>query len=68
MFRSAAAPGLDEDDLQAALDGGAPPDAVWGDGRTWPVPDPDRWSDDAERRARHARVLRRWDGEVSPPR
>lgn len=67
LFRCAAAPGLDEDDLQVALDG-AQGGEVWGDGRPWPGPEPrEAWSDDGERRRRHERLMRRWGGGVSPP-
>lgn len=68
QFRCAAAPWLDEDDLNAALQGPGASGAVWGDGRPWPEPDPPPWSDEAERRSRHAALLRRWDPGVSPPR
>jgi hypothetical protein len=65
-FRSAAAPGLEEDDLFIALMVGSAVSALWGDGRSWPAPDPDeRWDEERERRRRHERLLRSWD-VISP--
>ena len=64
VFRTLAAPGLEEDDLIAArVDG-----RLWGDGRppaaTAEPPDPlDR---DGERRARHASILARWGTDGTP--
>ncbi|MEQ8833328.1 MAG: hypothetical protein RIB67_02640 [Miltoncostaeaceae bacterium] len=61
QFRTGAAPGLDEDDIFIAMLAGAF-SGVWGDGRAWPAAGPDeRWSEDAERRRRHDRLLRSWD-------
>ena len=61
-FRSLAAPGLDEDDLYAALTAGIPGELLWGAGRPSAfAPAEEEWSADAERRRRHAEVLRRWD-------
>jgi hypothetical protein len=61
-FRSAAAPGLDEDDLFIALMVGSPVSALWGDGRSWPVDESDRaWDEERERRRRHERLMRTWD-------
>jgi hypothetical protein len=59
-FRSLAAPGLDEDDLVAAL-AGIPGEPLWGEGRPSAFTpkegprDPER-----ERRRRHEALLRRW--------
>ena len=59
VFCTAAAPGLDEDDLFVALVSGAGP--VWGDGRPWPACGPDEpWSEERERRRRHERLMRCW--------
>jgi hypothetical protein len=58
VFRTLAAPGLEEDDLYAARAGGAP---LWGSGHppAYPVDRPDAESDES-RADRHARVLARW--------
>jgi hypothetical protein len=65
-FRSAAAPGLDEDDLFIALMVGSAVSALWGQGRSWPDPDPDEgWDPERERRRRHERLMRSWD-VISP--
>lgn len=61
VFRTLAAPGLEEDDLIAAKSGGT----LWGAGRPASnPPDPlfvlDR---EAERRRRHQTVLARWDAD-----
>lgn len=68
-FRTAAAPGLDEDDLFAALYGLPVPGPFWGDGVPPDRPDPDApWDEDRERRRRHAEVLERWPaGEERSP-
>lgn len=59
-FRSLAAPGLDEDDLFAALHG-IPGALLWGEGRPSAfTPAEEEWSPEAERRRRHADLLRRW--------
>jgi hypothetical protein len=61
-FRSLAAPGLDEDDIFAAMQGlpGAP---LWGQGRPWGAPE-EAWSEEVERRRRHERLLARWPPEA----
>ncbi|HJZ62242.1 MAG TPA: hypothetical protein VKD47_08810 [Miltoncostaeaceae bacterium] len=61
-FRSLAAPGLDEDDIFAAMHGlpGAP---LWGEGRPPAMPEDEAWSEEAERRRRHERLLARWPPE-----
>ncbi len=64
VFRSLAAPGLEEDDLFVALQGLPVPSAFWGEG--WPAlrRDDDRpWCEDEERRRRHEELLRKWDGQ-----
>lgn len=62
VFRSLAAPGLDEDDLYAAMHG--LPGALWGDGRPWaPRPVEGPWDAESERRRRHDELLRRWHAE-----
>jgi hypothetical protein len=60
-FRSLAAPGLDEDDLFAALHGLTGRGVFWGEGRpsAFPPAEPP-WDDEAERRRRHGEVLGRW--------
>jgi hypothetical protein len=60
-FRSLAAPGLDEDDLYAAMMGLPIPSPFWGDGRPWARPDTEAWCEEAERRRRHEELLRKWD-------
>jgi hypothetical protein len=65
-FRSAAAPGLDEDDLFIALMVGSAVSALWGDGRPWPdAARDDAWDEERERRRRHERLMREWD-VISP--
>jgi len=68
-FRSLAAPGLEEDDLFAALQGLPVPGPFWGDG--WPAPrrgHEDRpWCQDDERRRRHERLMRKWGADGGPP-
>ena len=60
-FRSLAAPGLDEDDLFAAMHGLAGTGALWGDGRPWAAGPPDLpWSEADERRRRHEALMRKW--------
>jgi len=61
-FRSLAAPGLDEDDIFAAMHGlpGAP---LWGQGRPRATPEDEAWSEEGERRRRHERLLARWPPE-----
>jgi hypothetical protein len=62
VFRSLAAPGLDEDDLYAAMHG--LPGALWGDGRPWaPRPAEAPWDAATERRRRHEELMRRWQAE-----
>ena len=61
VFRSLAAPGLEEDDLLVALHGLPVPGPFWGDG--WPAPpraDAGPWCEESERRRRHEDLMRRW--------
>lgn len=67
VFRSLAAPGLEEDDLFVALQGLPVPGPFWGDGR--PAPrggESGPWCEEAERRRRHERILRRWTEPAGP--
>ncbi len=60
-FRTLAAPGLDEDDLFAAMTGTQGAGALWGDGRPWADPPAaPAWGPELERRRRHAELLRKW--------
>lgn len=64
-FRTTAAPGLDEDDLFAALAGLPGSGALWGEAtglRPAGPPDP-AWCEERERRARHEQLLRKWPPE-----
>ena len=66
VFRSLAAPGMEEDDIFAALLGLPGTGAFWGDGHPPPSgPADEGWSEDAENRRRREEILRRWDPE--PP-
>ena len=63
VFRSLAAPGLEEDDLYAALQGLPVPGPYWGDG--WgraPAADLP-WDEERERRRRHEALLRKWEAD-----
>lgn len=61
-FRSLAAPGLDEDDVYAAILGLPVPSPFWGEGRPWARADVEGpWNEEAERRRRHEALLRKWD-------
>lgn len=61
-FRSLAAPGLEEDDIFAALLGVPGTGAFWGDGHPSPyVPTEEEWSEEVERRRRREEILRRWE-------
>lgn len=62
-FRSLSAPGLEEDDIYAALQGLPVPGPYWGDGRPWPAAEDPPWDDEDARRRRHEELLRKW-----PPR
>lgn len=64
VFRSLAAPGLEEDDLFIALQGLPVPGPFWGDG--WPAQPRGAsgpWCEEAERRRRHQRLLEKWRAE-----
>lgn len=64
VFRTLAAPGLEEDDLFAAMIGLPGAGLLWGDGRpTAFAPAEEGWDAEAERRRRHEALLRKW----SPP-
>ena len=61
VFRSLAAPGLEEDDLFAAMSGLPVPGPFWGDGwleASFRGDGP--WNEDAERRRRHEELLEKW--------
>jgi len=61
-FRTLAAPGLDEDDLFAALCG-MPGELLWGGGRPSAFDPPESragWTPEEERSRRHVEVLSRW--------
>ena len=61
-WKSLAAPGLDEDDIFAAILGLPGTGAFWGDGRPSPysASEPE-WSEDDDRRRRREEILRKWD-------
>ena len=62
VFRSLAAPGMEEDDIFAALLGLPGKGAFWGDDHPSPYrPSEEEWSEEAERRRRREEILRRWD-------
>lgn len=69
-FRSLAAPGMEEDDIFAALLGLPGKGAFWGDNHPSPfAPAQDDWSEEAERRRRREEILRKWDpggGDAGP--
>ena len=63
QYRTLAAPGLDEDDVFAALMG-LPGDVLWGDGHP-PYPFPrqelvQEWSEESDRERRRREILERW--------
>ena len=68
VFRSLAAPGLEEDDLFLALHGLPVPGPFWGDGRPSEprLPGEGRWDEETQRRRRHERLLDKW-GEAPGP-
>lgn len=60
-FRSLAAPGLDEDEIFAALHGLAGEGLLWGAGMPTAFGPAEAGHDEeAERRRRHEEALRRW--------
>ena len=67
VFRSLSAPGLDEDDLFAALQGLPAPGAFWGQGWSRAGAGEEPWSEELERRRRHEGLLRKWGGASGPP-
>lgn len=61
VFRTLAAPGLEEDDLFAAMCADARTDVIWGDGRPTTFPTTLEEADgDEERRRRHRELLTKW--------
>jgi hypothetical protein len=70
VFRTLAAPGLEEDDLFAAMYGLPGAGVLWGDGRpTAFAPAEEEWDAETERRRRHEALLRKWSppGDWTPP-
>lgn len=68
VFRTLAAPGLDEDDLFAAMYGLQGAGVLWGEGlpSTFP-PDEAEWDAETERRRRHEALLRKWEPSGNRP-
>jgi len=68
VFRTLAAPGLEEDDLFAVRSSPPAIGALWGDGLPSTFPpgevEPD---DESERLRRHEKLLRKWSLSDSPP-
>ena len=61
VFRTLAAPGLEEDDLFAAMYGLPGSGVLWGDGLPSAFTPPDSpWDPGEERRRRHEELLRKW--------
>lgn len=62
VFRTLAAPGLDEDDLFAAMLGLPSIEALWGEGlpSTFPTSEAE-WDAETERHQRHEALLRIWE-------
>jgi hypothetical protein len=68
VFRTLAAPGLEEDDLFAAMYGLPGAGVLWGDGRPSAFPPAeDEWDAEGQRRRRHAALLRKWSPLDQPP-
>ena len=68
VFRTLAAPGLEEDDLFAVRSGLPAIGALWGEGLPSTFPPGEVESDDAsERRRRHEDLLRKWSLPGDPP-
>jgi len=64
QWKSLAVPGLDEDDIFAAILGLPGTGAFWGDGRPSPyAPSEPEWTEEDERRRRREDILRKWDPE-----
>lgn len=67
VFRSLAAPGLEEDDLFAAMSGLPVPGPFWGDGWLEAAHRGDGpWNEESERRRRHERLLDKWPADARP--
>lgn len=67
-FRTLAAPGLDEDDLFAALQGMPADGSLLGGGSPGPFGPPETgWDVEAERRRRHADLLSKWAPQPDAP-
>jgi hypothetical protein len=60
-FRTTAAPGLEEDDVYAAMYGMPGEGALWGEGvpKSFARTEPE-WSADRVRRGRHEELLEKW--------
>lgn len=60
-FRTIAAPGLEEDDVFAAIYGMPGDGALWGEGMpdSFPRTEPE-WSVEKVRQSRHEELLRKW--------
>ena len=68
VFRSVAAPGLEEDDLFAAMSGLPVPGPFWGDGWLEATARRDApWNEESERRRRHEELLDKWPADARPP-
>jgi hypothetical protein len=67
-FRTLAAPGLDEDDLFAALQGLPADGSLLGGGPSGPFGPPESaWDEEAERRRRHAALLSKYPPQPDAP-
>lgn len=61
VFRTLAAPGLEEDDVFAAMDVLPASGRLWGDGMPSAFPSEQQpWDTDTERRRRHAEMMTKW--------
>jgi hypothetical protein len=69
VFRTLAAPGLEEDDLFAARSALPQDGALWGEGApsTFPPVEPDEPDAEAARRQRHDELLRKWASLTEGP-
>jgi hypothetical protein len=67
VFRTLAAPGLEEDDLFAAMYGLPGDGVLWGDGVTSAFDPVDAtWDEETERRRRHELLLAKWRPDPVP--